>query len=89
MGRPNLHKFDYKWRVGDILKTTRDMDFGDDDILPKGSIVMIYRRLQGYHFLVFKPKRTGDHSRMIKYKTPYAEDFEKIPKEEWIRLLNG
>ena len=55
MARPNPNKFDYKWKVGDILRTTRDIDFGSD-IVKKGTIVYIFRRFQGYNFVCLKPE---------------------------------
>lgn len=84
MKRPN-EKYDYKWKVGDILITIRPMMFESGYFVPNGSLVKIYRRHQGYNFIVLSS--TEKESVGQKFRVTEFDAFEEITTHEWISIL--
>ena len=83
-------KFEYKWEVGSIMKTTRDITFeGDHVVLPKGSIVKIYSRNQGYNCRVLQPAVfDGMWCASVRIIDRNHDILREIHSQEWITILN-
>ena len=84
--RPNQNKYDYVWKVDSILRTIRPMIFQSGHAIPEGSIIRIYRRHQGYHFVVLQS--TDKEAVGHKFRVTEHDAFEEITTREWISILN-
>ena len=76
-------KFEYIWKVGDILKTTRDIIL-DSDTIRKGSIVKIESRNQGYNCISLRPAYFNN----LKFCVTDTSAFQEIGTHDWISILN-
>ena len=80
-------RFEYIWKVGDILKTTRDITLGLDAVLPEGSIVKIFSRNQGYSCYVLQPE-VFDGIWCSRVRIADHDALREIHNQEWISILN-
>ena len=80
----NKQKIEYVWKVGDILKTTREICFTKDDRLPKGSIIKVLSRNQGYLCICLRPAYFPSQQ----FRVRDDASFEEISDHEWVSILN-
>ena len=77
-------KVNYVHKAKSIMKTTRQINLKGGDFIPKGAIVYIESRNQGYRCVCLQPA----FFHKLKFRIRNHADLEEITIDEWIRILN-
>ena len=78
-------KINYTHKAKQIMRLTRQINFGGGDTLPEGAIVYIESRNQGYNCIALKPAFFPK----LRFRILTCADLEEISPDLWIRILNS
>ena len=77
-------KVNYVHKAKQVMRLTRKIEFEGGDTLPKGAIVYIESRNQGYNCIALKPA----FFHKLRFRIRNHNDLEEITPDLWIKILN-